>query len=121
MQSKNTKSKRTVKRRTSPPGCSTQKPHLFTTEEYQKIIVGACKARLQTENDILAVIKHAEELRINSLILESVLDGDVAMYAGSDGQIMFCKSNPGVHPSDGASPAVSGATRCCVSESDRKE
>ena len=26
-------------------------------------------------------------------------------------------SNPGVHPSDGASPAVSGATRCCVSES----
>ena len=96
MQSKNTKSKRTVKRRTSPPGCSTQKPHLFTTEEYQKIIVGACKARLQTENDILAVIKHAEELRINSLILESVLDGDVAMYAGSDGQIMFCKSNPAV-------------------------
>ena len=94
MQSKNTKSKRTVKRRTSPPGCSTQKSHLFTTEEYQKIIAGACKARLQTENDILAVIKHAEELRINSLILESVLDGGVAMYAGSDGQIMFCKSNP---------------------------
>ena len=25
------------------------------------------------------------------------------------------KPNPGVHPSDGASPAVSGATRCCGS------
>lgn len=65
------------------------KEQLLTDDEYKQIILMAVSAKPQTEEQLEAVIKAAESIRTESLMLELVLEGSVCMYQDG-GEIMFC-------------------------------
>lgn len=65
---------------------------LLTDEEYKQVIIMAVAAKPQTEKQIMSIIETAEKMRAESLILESVLTGQLCMY-DEDGQTMFCRPN----------------------------
>ena len=70
----------------------TTKKQLMTDEEYKQVILMAVTGKPQTTKQIEAVIATAEKMRAESLMLESVLAGQLCMY-DEEGVTMFCRPN----------------------------
>lgn len=69
-----------------------EKKQLLTDEEYKQVILMAVTGKPQTEEQLSAVIKEAETMRCNALMLESVMSGLLCMY-DENGTIMFSQPN----------------------------
>ena len=61
---------------------------ILTDDEYAQVISMAVQGAPQTEHQLIAIIKKAEEMRTDALLLECVLSGKMCMY-DEKGQVMF--------------------------------
>ena len=60
---------------------------LFTESEYLKIIEMAIRGEPQTKEQLVHVVKEAEEMCINSELLRHILKGNICMCEDANGNI----------------------------------
>lgn len=63
---------------------------ILTDDEVKKVVLMALIGKPQSEEQLLAVIKAAETMRTDALLLECILAEELCMYE-ADGEMMLCR------------------------------
>ena len=67
--------------------------NFLSDDECKLIVLRACGVRPQTEDDLVKVLGHANQIRFSALSLDLVLEGKAAYYVDG-GEVILGKAKP---------------------------